>query len=224
MIANKIREFIYRRYNISFSKAGEDMQLMKLIIHRTPGVYVDIGCWHPVIASNTYLFYIHGWKGICIDPNPELRPLYQKFRPTDIFENCALGSQDLNLKYYMLPDSSMNTLDYGFIEKRELQSQIQQVLDVPTIPLATILERHLQPGDRLDFFDVDVEGYDLEVLKTNDWERFRPRFLVVESDLPLKEDLDSEMHDYLSSVDYTIIGKVITKGNLGNTFYIDNRL
>ena len=82
----------------------------------------------------------------------------------------------------------------------------------------------MQPGDRLDFFDVDVEGYDLEVLKTNDWERFRPRFLVVESDLPLKEDLVSEMHDYLVSVGYTLIGKVVTKGNLGNTFYIDNRL
>ncbi len=113
---NKIREFIYNRYNISFSQSGDDIQLNKLIKASTPGAYVDIGCWHPVKASNTYYFYLRGWKGICIDPNPELKILYNKFRKKDIFINSAIGLENQNLKYYLLNDnySSMNTLNHDF--------------------------------------------------------------------------------------------------------------
>lgn len=69
-----IRRKIYKRYNISFSQGGgDDIQLYKLLKATNPGVYVDIGCWHPVKASNTYFFNLRGWKGICIDPNPELK-------------------------------------------------------------------------------------------------------------------------------------------------------
>lgn len=55
---------------------GDDIQLNKLIKEKTPGVYIDIRCWHPVKASNTYFFYLRGWKGICIDPNLELKKEY----------------------------------------------------------------------------------------------------------------------------------------------------
>ena len=63
-----IRRKIYQRYNISFSKSGEDMQLKQLLKVNRKGVYVDIGCWDPVKASNSYYFHLRGWKGICIDP------------------------------------------------------------------------------------------------------------------------------------------------------------
>lgn len=219
-----LRNFIYKRFNISFSKAGEDLQMMKLIANSTPGVYVDIGCWHPVKASNTYFFYLRNWKGICIDPNPELKALYSKIRPNDIFENCALGNSDLNMNYYMLSDrySSMNTVNLDFIKKHNLESEIKKVINIPTQTLKSVLEKNISKTDRLDFFDVDVEGYDLEVLKTNDWNLYRPRFIVVESDEALQKDLTSEMNAYLNEVNYTMIGKIVTKDNLGNLFYIDN--
>jgi hypothetical protein len=74
-VINKIKEIlkrkIYTRYNISFSQGGgDDIQLKKLLKVQKPGVYVAIGSWHPVKASNSYFFYLRGWKGICIDPNP----------------------------------------------------------------------------------------------------------------------------------------------------------
>lgn len=94
---NKIRELIFKRYNVSFSKSGDDIQLNKLINSTSSGVYVDIGCWHPIKASNTYFFYLRGWKGLCIDPNPELKILFEKFRPTDKFINCAVGEDSKSL-------------------------------------------------------------------------------------------------------------------------------
>ncbi len=126
---NRIKEFIYNRYNISFSKSGDDIQLMKLINNNIPGVYVDIGCWHPVKASNTYYFYVRGWKGICIDPNPELKILYDKFRPKDNFINAAIGESGTSLEYFMLKESSMNTFSRNFLTKHQLESDIKNKLE-----------------------------------------------------------------------------------------------
>ena len=222
---NALREYIFRRFNVSFSKAGDDIQLMKLINQHTPGTYVDVGCWHPKKASNTYHFYVRNWRGICIDPNPELAPLYQKFRPKDTFINCGIGQSDESLDYFMLDDnaSSMNTFDFEFIKKHQLEGRIKKTLQIPLYPLSDVLEKNLRPGERLDFFDIDVEGLDLSVLKTNDWNRFRPKVVVVETNFSIDQDITSEVVTYLASNDYDLVGKSIINGNLGNLFLIDRR-
>lgn len=226
MIAHKIRSLIYKKYQVSFSKSGDDIQLMKLIQATTPGAYVDVGCWHPQKASNTYYFYLRGWKGICIDPNPELQRIYQRFRPTDIFENCAIGENAQPMDYYLLHDpySSMNTLNRSFIEKHQLVNQIKAVKSIPVYSLASVLAKHLKESDRLDFFDIDVEGYDLEVLQTNDWSLYRPKIVVIETDTPLQSDLQSPISTYLEHQNYRLLAKSVMQQDLGNLFYIDTTL
>lgn len=221
-----IKRKIYQRYNISFSKSGDDLQLMKLINQSTPGTYVDIGCWHPVKASNSFFFSLRNWKGICIDPNPELEKLYKKFRPNDVFVNCAVGETDANLNYYMLSDnnSSMNTLNLDFLKKHDLEKDIKKTITIPTFSLKEILDRNISVNNRLDFFDVDVEGFDLQVLQSNDWEKYRPKVVVTETDISIKEDVVSEITTYLESVNYRLVGKTIMNGDLGNLLFLDNRL
>lgn len=219
---NKIREFIYNRYNISFSKSGDDIQLMKLINNNVPGAYVDIGSWHPIKASNTYYFYVRGWKGICIDPNPELTALYKQFRPKDNFINAGIGNKENSLVYYMLEESSMNTCSKDFIIKRELESKIIKQINVPLYSLKEILDKNLGKNNRLDFFDIDVEGLDLDVLKSNDWNKYRPKVIVIETDISIHDDINSEIVKYLEIQNYRLIGKSVINGNLGNLFLISN--
>lgn len=218
----KLKRFIRKRYNISFSKSGDDIQLMKLINNNTPGTYVDIGCWHPIKASNTYFFHLRKWKGICIDPNPELKMLYEKYRTSDNFINSAIGESNNSLKYYMLEESSMNTFSYDFIKKNNLVTKINKTIEVPLYSLKDILDKNIKENDRLDFFDVDVEGLDLEVLKTNDWNKYRPKVIVVESDNSIKADINSELANYIESKDYRLIGKSNINGDLGNLFFLRN--
>lgn len=219
---NKIKEFIRQRYNISFSKAGDDIQLMKLINNRVPGAYVDIGSWHPINASNTYYFYLRNWKGICIDPNPELKLLYNQFRPKDNFINAGIGMSNTYMEYFMLEESSMNTFSLDFIEKHHLESKIIKKITVPLYSLKEILDQSLDKNDRLDFFDIDVEGLDLEVLKTNDWVKYRPKVIVIETDISIKADVNSDIVKYLEIQNYRLIGKSIISGDLGNLFLMSN--
>ncbi len=219
---NRIREKIYQRYNISFSKAGDDIQLMKLINNNEPGTYVDIGSWHPVNASNTYYFYVRGWKGICIDPNPELKSLYKQLRPNDNFINAGIGKSNTSLEYFMLEESSMNTFSNDFIVKYQLELKIIKQISVPLFSLKEILDKNLNKNDRLDFFDIDVEGFDLEVLKSNDWVKYRPKVIVIETDISIQNDINSEIVKYLELQNYRLIGKSVINGNLGNLFLISN--
>jgi FkbM family methyltransferase len=221
-IKNRLIELFGKRFNISFARAGDDIQLMKLINNCIPGAYVDIGSWHPVKASNTYYFYLRNWKGICIDPNPELKSLYKKFRPKDNFINAGIGNSNTSLDYYMLPESSMNTFSFDFLLKHQLENKIVKKINVPMFSLKEILDKNLDEKDRLDFFDIDVEGLDLEVLKTNNWEKYRPKVIIIESDISIKNDINSEIVKYLELQNYKLIGKSIIKGDLGNLFLISN--
>jgi hypothetical protein len=118
----------------------------------------------------------------------------------------------------------MNSLDSEFIENHQLKPYVKEVRTIPVFSLASVLEKHVKRSDRLDFFDIDVEGHDLEVLKTNDWSKFRPKIVVVESDTPLEQDLNTSISTYLKEVDYRLIGKSIINNNLGNLFYLDTTL
>jgi FkbM family methyltransferase len=224
---HRLKEIIYRRYDISFSRTGDDVQLSKLVNFATPGVYIDIGCWHPVKASNTYRFYVRGWKGICIDPNPQLIDLYKKYRPKDTFLNVGVGNDvSTELIYYLLENeySSMNTVDYDFLVKNKIEDKIEKRLAVPIKPLEKILDENVKEDEKLGFFDVDVEGFDLQVLKSNNWERYRPKVVMVESALTLKDDMNSDISLYLEGVGYRIIAKSAVHKHLGNLFFIDEGL
>jgi FkbM family methyltransferase len=223
---DKIKRFIYKRYNISFSKSGDDIQLMKLINNNTPGTYVDIGCWDPKKASNTYHFYVRKWRGICIDPNPELKTLYEKYRPNDTFINCGISESNSKLDFYMLNKescTSMNSFNLDFIKKHNLENKIKEIVQISTFPLKDVLDQYLVENERLDFFDIDVEGMDLEVLKSNDWEKYRPKVIIIETDISLKKDINSEIVNYLEMQDYVLRGKSIINGDLGNLFLVNNR-
>ena len=53
-------------------------------------------------------------------------------------------------------------------------------ISVKTRPLHSVLDEFMPKGQSIDFLSVDVEGFDLEVLRSNDWTRHRPAVVVVE--------------------------------------------
>ena len=73
---------------------------------------------------------------------------------------------------------------------------------------ASILERLLPLRTAIDFINIDVEGFDLHVLKSNDWKRFRPVYVLVEA---LRASLDgilaNPIHAYMRDNDYLLIAK-----------------
>lgn len=215
----------YHSYAPSFSAAGEDMILRHILgSDKQTGFYVDVGAYHPVRSSNTYFFYLYGWHGINIEPRPGSKKLFDKIRPKDINLEIGISSEQGEMTYYFIAeDSSMNSLSPDFLERVGMLNEVKQEIPVPVLPLKEVLDRHLSKEQRIDFMNVDVEGHDLEVLKSNDWERFRPTVVVVEDNQvdPQRSNIVRLMRDN----DYQVCAQnVIILGELSEYFFIDERL
>lgn len=183
----------------SYAQEGEDLVLVRLFGRKKQGFYVEVGCHHPFRFSNTYLFYKRGWRGICVDPFPGTRNSFQKWRPRDITLEIGVSAKSASLTYYMFNEPALNTFDAGIAAERD-NLKDYRLIDRRTIntqPLSSILENHVLSKEKeIDFFSIDVEGFDLEVLQSNDWERFRPTAVIVEC---LGSDIESLLRDPVAS-------------------------
>ncbi len=169
--------------NITFSNAGEDLlirQFMKQKLHsQTPGFYVDIGAYNPIIWSNTFLYYCAQWRGICVDANQAFAEHYAKIRPRDIFINAAVASTDTQL--YFGHHKTRQGMSKVSSSLNEFDEQFNQPTPVPILRLGDILDQHVPPNTEIDFMSMDIEGSELSALQSHTWERHRPRVILVEA-------------------------------------------
>ena len=168
-------------HNISFSQEGEDLVLKCIFGSQEKGFYVDVGAHHPLRFSNTYIFYLKGWRGINIDAMPGSMEPFKKLRSEDINLEAAISDSSEELTYYSFNEPLLN----GFSE--EISSSrvnpgcyIVDKKQIQTIPLSKILDKYLPRDQEIDFLSIDVEGLDYQVLLSNNWSKYKPKVILVE--------------------------------------------
>lgn len=206
MLFLRVPEFLPQR---SYSQEGEDLILDRFLEGDVQGFYVDIGAHHPVRFSNTYLFYRRGWRGINIDAMPGSMKDFERVRPRDINIECGVAGSPGRLSYHRFNEPALNTFDATEAQlKNKLPYQLIDTVEVEVQRLDALLERYLPAGQQIDFLSVDVEGKDEEVLRSNDWIRYRPRFILAET---LRTDMLNlsacPVVQFLRSVGYKPVAK-----------------
>ncbi|MBN8218020.1 MAG: FkbM family methyltransferase [Spirochaetes bacterium] len=176
-----IRRDLFGWHERHWSQFGEDVLLGVLQESQPRGFFVDVGAHHPCRLSNTYLLYRRGWTGINIDPRPGVKRAFSRVRPRDLTIEIGISAKPATLTYYLFNEPACNTFSEAVARERDGKNgqRITGKLQIPTEPLSTLLDR-LAPGRAIDFLSVDVEGMDLEVLKTLDFPRQAPRLLAIE--------------------------------------------
>jgi FkbM family methyltransferase len=179
-----IKVLDYIRFKRSYSQDGEDMVIASFYEGKKDyrGFYVDIGACHPVRFSNTLYFYKNGWRGINIDPTPGSMKPFRLFRSRDINIEMGVGGASGDLNFYCFNQPELNTFSEELAKKRNNRSPyyITKTIKIPVLPLSELLEKHMPAGQKIDFLSIDVEGLDLLVLKSNNWEKYSPDFVLVE--------------------------------------------
>jgi hypothetical protein len=176
----RIQELQYA--SVYFGLAGEDALVrnhFKRLIHKNrPGRYVDIGCAWPSMISNTYYLYMLGWRGICVDANKAFEPKWTTVRPEDQFLWGAVAEGAAQL-YWAAHKENLGASIVGDTDAAPSVDHLPGI-PVPSLRLADIFETHI--GDEpIDFMNLDVERTELSVLKSNDWARWRPAAILMES-------------------------------------------
>ncbi len=173
-----------RYKKISFSQTGEDL-IIKMIFN-TRGIYlpsyIDIGANHPWNFNNTAIFYLDGSKGINIEPNPKLFKLIKKNRKKDKNLNIGIACKTGEIDYYQLDANTLNTtkkedaLNYENNHGFKIINTIK--INVDTIQ--NVLNK-FNNGQNPDFFSIDVEGLDYEILQSINFDNKPPTVVCIES-------------------------------------------
>ena len=199
-------------YLKSYSQEGEDLILRRIFAGQAKGFYIDIGAHHPKRFSNTYIFYRMGWQGINIDARPGSMTEFRRLRARDVNLEIRVSGSEGTLNYYQFEESALNSfsIDLSLSRAKSGVSRLISESIVQTVPLKQILSNHIQDTRIIDFLTIDVEGMDLEVLRSNDWNKFRPKIVLVEV---LASSLDSikchPVNQFMITKGYKIYSKTM---------------
>lgn len=178
---------------ISYAQNYEDVMLWRALKHIANGFYIDVGAAWPDEHSVTKAFYDRGWRGINIEPNPVHHASLVKQRTRDINLQLAIGERAGQLTMNLVGDTGLSTLDTGIADQHKDGGWgiVQQTVSVDT--LASVCAQHLPAGQEVHFLKVDVEGFEEQALRSNNWTDFRPWIVLVEATLPMtqQESYDS---------------------------------
>ena len=205
----------FRSRKISYSLSGIDLLVTHIFQNKKKGFFIDIGCNHPVYNNNTYLLYKKGWRGINVDLDKQSIDLFNIYRKHDFNKNVAVSSVSKEVDLYFYHNkSAINTINKT---SAEFQKAIpKEVRKITTNTLNTIILESSFADKKVDFLSIDVEGYELEVLKGFDLKKYSPKVIVIEFlDLSLKKlevvnfkiqtVLDSSVYKYMTDNNYTLV-------------------
>ncbi len=163
-----IRYYLLNRNRKTFSQYGEDLFITKFFENKRKGKYVDLGAFHPMRMSNTYLLYKKGWSGTNVDLNPISIDLFNLARKKDN-NICSLISSKRNIMknaHFVSTWSAANS-----IEPTEKQIFKKEMM---TETFSDIIKHDF------DFLNIDLEGHDYNVLQTIDFSKFHPKLICIE--------------------------------------------
>ncbi|MDD2720631.1 MAG: FkbM family methyltransferase [Gallionella sp.] len=202
----------------SYAQEGEDIVLERFFTGQQAGFYVDVGAHHPLRFSNTYLFYLRGWRGVNIDAMPGSMEVFRRLRPRDINVESAVAGKEGQFTYYVFREKALNTCDSTLAEQYvEAGHAIISRLQMKACPLVDLLSEYVPEGTSIDFLSVDVEGFDLDVLRSNDWQVFRPKVVITEELRSPAGAEDSSVRDFLISMGYRVFARTFN-----SVFYVAN--
>jgi FkbM family methyltransferase len=172
----------WKRLKFTYAQEGEDI-IARALLPEPQGFYVEVGAFHPVSISNTYLFYRQGWRGIVVDPFPHVAELFKQRRPEDIMLSLAVSNEEGERRFDIMKAKETNRLGGNETVAGPDKAPLYSI-QVQCCKLSSILDEHLPANRKIDFLTVDTEGHDLSVLQSNNWQKYRPRLVAVEDFAP----------------------------------------
>jgi FkbM family methyltransferase len=170
------RKFKYQKQSYSFN--GVDLIVNYIFKNKKEGFYLDIGAQHPISNNNTYILFKRGWKGINIDLDKKNIDLFKIARPDDFNLNYAISDSEKEVDLFFYHESSpINTLSKKVSNFQK--ANVSQVKKIKTTTLDKVLDE-ISLQHRIDYMNIDVEGYEEQVLKGFNINKFKPYVISIE--------------------------------------------
>jgi FkbM family methyltransferase len=209
--------------NFHFSQTGEDVILLS-ILQKLPGIalkkkgfYIDVGCNQPIEKSNTFLFYLMGWKGITIDANDKLINAHKKIRKLDTPVCAAVSNRAQEVTFYKSDSDAISTIAENVYNANKNYFTYSECQTLYTKTLTSVLDANVPSGTAIDLLSVDVEGIDLAVLQGLDFKKYRPKLIIIEAhDFSTEGMQQHAIYQLLIQNNYRFYGFIVM-----NAYFVD---
>jgi FkbM family methyltransferase len=209
----------------SFAQQGEDIVLYHLLhdwMKLESPTYLDIGAADPIQSNNTFLLYWTGGRGVLVEPNPTYVAEIRKQRPGDVVVQAGVGiGEAVEADYYVIRGApTLNTFSpeqVAMYRKGSPKDPVEKVVKMPLVSVNRLIAECL--GQAPDLLSIDVEGLDLDILRSLDFATYRPGAIIAETILMNGGGRDNTgIAGLLISKGYVVRG-----GSLYNTIFADPR-
>ena len=182
-------------YGLDFKgQFGQDIIAYLCLKNKKNGFYIDIGAYDGIGLSNTYIFEKLGWNGFCVEASPKTFEKLQKNRKCDLY-NYAVCSKNIGKTRFLT--STVDVLDVLDIHntdghkkriKRESDNNMEYI-EVDTITFDELMSNY-KDITHIDFMSLDIEGGELDVLKSINFDKYSFGLITVEYNDNYKEILE----------------------------------
>lgn len=210
------------RPKLSYAQCGEDIIVDFIFtwLGKKQITYLDIGANDPIKMNNTYFFYKRKHRGVLVEPDPRLNRNIKKTRPGDICLHAGVGTgMSEHIPFFLMePDTLSTSVPEKVVEYVKLGVKLKKKLEVPLVGIHDIIERYFGSSPP-DYLSVDVEGWDLEILKSLDLSRYRPVVICAETLTYTNNNTErkiDEISEYLCAQRYFIYADTYL-----NTIFVD---
>ena len=198
----------------SYSGGAQDLIINYFFKDKKKGFYIDVGCYHPYNGNNTKLLYDKGWSGINIDLDFHTIDFFNFVRKRDENINVAIsdeeGEKDL---YFFHNRSAINSLS------KIRKENAKEIRKIKTKTLNSVLESSKFKNEKINLLSIDVEGHELEVIKSLNLKKYTPEMIVVEF---IETNLKNlEFHN--QNINY-VLNSAVYKYLVENDYYFVNWL
>ena len=199
---------LYIKYRIYFKKETysahkEDLIVKKFFKNKKNGFFVDVGCHHPSRINNTFLLYHLGWRGVNIDMNKLSIDLFNVCRKEDTNLNYAVSGKNNIINFYTNKEHSLTS---SILKKSNFEKfKYKKIIESKT--LISILEKTKYKNKQIDFLNIDAEGVDFQVLKSLDFNIYKPKLICIEMwrTNPKKSIKHNNIYKFLKNKNYKLI-------------------
>ena len=196
--------------NLYQSQEGEDILIKRIFANKKNGFYIDVGAHHSSRFSNTYKLYKENyWNGVNIDPSLSSYVDLKKKRKRDVNINVGISDKKEILKFYTFNEGALNTFSLKKKNQLKLNYKLKKTDRIQCQKLSDILDGCLKNNIKIDLLTIDTEGHDLKVLKSNNWNKYLPDYIIVEiSSSTLDEIIKHSITKFLNKRQYRIYSKL----------------
>lgn len=170
---------------------------------RNDGYFVEVGANDPKVESQSWHLEREGWRGILIEPQPDLADRLRRERTAQVFPVACSSPDRAGTMMHLHVAGAFSSFTPNLMVTGV---RAERSIDVPVRTLDDILVEAKAPQP-IDLLSVDVEGHELDVLRGLDFARWRPRLILLEDHVT-----STAKHSFLSRSGYSLMRRTGLNG------------